>query len=504
MRTVTPLVTAVLVAACDTGGGSPDSGSGASGPSSPAFAAVQSEALGDPGTLTNAWADIDADGDMDLFVGFNGSPNRLYRNDDGVLVDVATAAGLADERSTRTSAWGDFDSDGDPDLLLGFAGGDEPVTKLYRNDKGSFVDVAADVGLQLAEGTTRQASWIDYDADGDLDLFLALRNLPNALYANENGAVRDVAPDVGLDDPRRTVGAAWFDYEQDGDLDVFVANMDGDPNGLFRNDRGTFTDVGAQAGVADGGRGLGNESLGTVRPCVVDFDNDGLLDVFVANYGPNALYRNEGDGRFRNVAPELGLDIDARYDACEFGDFDHDGRIDLFVNGTVTGGTQYRDYLFRNDADGFVDVTPPELLGLDADHGVQWLDFDQDGALDLSLTAVTDTGMHHVMLNLMGSELAGRSVQIRVVDADGRATKAGAEVRVYAAGTRTLLGTRMLDTGSGYDSQSVLPVHFGLGRDGAVDVEVVFPGGGSREVTQMKNVNPADHVGRPLTVVLTG
>jgi hypothetical protein len=496
------LLVSLVGAACDPGGTATNS---ATAVWSPEFTPVQADILGEPGTLTNAWADIDGDGDSDLFIGFNGSPNRLYRNDNGVLVDVASELGLAEERSTRTSAWGDFDSDGDPDLFLGYPrrrGDERPVTKLYRNDGSSFVEVAAAVGLQVAEGSTRQASWIDYDADGDLDLFLALRDLPNPLFENDGGTFRDVAAEVGLGDPRRTVGAVWFDYEQDGDLDLFVANMDGDPNGLFRNDGGIFTDVAAEAGVADGGRGLGDESLGTVRPCVTDYDNDGLFDIFLANYGPNALYHNEGDGTFRDVAPEFGLNIDARYDTCEFGDYDHDGRVDLYVNGTVTGGTQYRDYLFRNTSDGFQDVTPPELLGLDADHGAQWVDFDQDGALDLSLTGVTETGMHHVMRNLMGAELKARSIQVRVVDSRGHATKAGAEVRLYTAGTRTLLGTRILDTGSGYDSQSVLPVHFGLGGEGPVDIEVLFPGNGSRAVTRLTNVEPADHTGQSLTVML--
>ncbi len=503
MRWLT-LLLLIAAVACGADDGSAGSEASTPGVAEPQFEAVQPELLGAPGTLTNAWADVDGDGDVDLFVGFNGAPNRLYRNDGGVLVEVASEMGLADERSTRTSAWGDFDADGDPDLFVGFQGGEAPVTRLYRNDGGVFADAGFEVGLELAEGATRQAGWVDYDADGDLDLFLALRNLPNALYANEGGVFRDVAGAVGLDDPRRSVGAVWFDYQEDGDLDLLVANMNGDPNALYRNDGGRFTDVAAVAGVVDGGRGMADEELGTVRPCVVDFDNDGLLDVFMANYGPNALYRNEGGGRFRNVAPELGLDIDARYDACEFGDFDHDGRIDLFVNGTFTGGTQYRDYLFRNATDGFMDVTPAELLDLDTDHGVQWVDFDQDGALDLSLTGVSETGMHHVMRNLMTPELKARSIQVQVVDQEGHLTKAGAEVRVYAAGTRTLLGTRVLDTGSGYDSQSLRPVHFGLGGDGRVDIEVAFPGGGAREVTHVKEVDPAVHVGRPVTVMITG
>lgn len=473
-------------------------------PADPQFELSQPELLGAPGTLTNAWADFDSDGDPDLFVGFNGDPNRLYRNDDGTLADVAAEVGLEDARGTRTSAWGDFDSDGDPDLFLGFVPGEEAVTKLYRNDGGLFTDVAAEVGVQLSEGSTRQASWIDFDDDGDLDLFLALRNQPNALFLNEGGVFRDVAEAVGVADPRRSVGAVWLDMEEDGDLDLIVANMNGDANGFFRNESGVFSDVAAEAGLAEGGRGLGDEAHGTVRPCVVDFDNDGAFELFFANYGPNGLFKEQAGGGWQNVAPELGLAIDGRYDACEFGDFDHDGRIDLFVNGTVTGGTQYRDYLFRNTERGFVDLTPEELLILNADHGVQWVDFSGDGALDLSLTGATDSGMHHLLQNRTPHPPESASILVQVIDRQGSSTRAGAEVRVYRAGTRDILGTRILDTGSGYDTQSSLPVHFGLPDGGPVDIEVVFPGSGERPVTAVKNVDPTRQMGRPLTVILPG
>ncbi len=470
----------------------------------PDFAPVQQELFGTPGALTNAWADVDGDGDSDLFVGFNGTANRLYRNDAGTFTDVAEDVGLADARSTRTAAWGDFDGDGDPDLFLGFVPGDDPVSKLYRNDGGRFTDVAAQVGLQLSAGSTRQASWVDVDADGDLDLFLALRDLPNVLFLSQDGMFRNVADSVGLADPRRSVGAVWFDYQEDGDLDLLVANMDGDANGLFRNDGGIFTDVAREAGIADGGRGLGDPSHGTVRPCVVDFDDDGVFDLFFANYGPNGLFRNEGEGGWRNVAPELGLAVDGRYDACVSGDMDNDGRPDLFVNGTVTGGVQYRDYLFRNTPEGFVDVTPEELLSLDADHGAQWVDFDQDGALDLSLAGVTETGMHLLLRSLMPPERRGRSIQVLVLDPAGHATRAGAEVRVYAAGTRTLLGSGQVDTGSGYDTQSVLPVFVGLPGPGAVDIEVIYPGGAARVTTVVREVDPRSQGGRPVTVRVGG
>src|SRR5680860_890492 len=87
-------------------------------PADPDFVVTQPELLGAPGTLTNAWADFDSEGDPDLFVGFNGEANRLYRNDDGVMVEIAAQVGIAEARRTRTSAWGDYDSDGDPDLFL--------------------------------------------------------------------------------------------------------------------------------------------------------------------------------------------------------------------------------------------------------------------------------------------------------------------------------------------------------------------------------------------------
>jgi len=125
MRKVNLIAVALVVSACGPSDSAADAPQSAWDPS---FVPIQAELLGAPGTLTNAWADIDGNGDSDLFVGFNGSPNRLYRNDDGVLTDIAEAVGVADERSTRTSAWGDFDADGDPDLLLGFPGGDAPVT----------------------------------------------------------------------------------------------------------------------------------------------------------------------------------------------------------------------------------------------------------------------------------------------------------------------------------------------------------------------------------------
>ena len=351
----------------------------------PQFEAVQPELFKDGGALANAFADYDGDGDLDLFVGFSGTPNRLYRNDAGSFRDIAAELGVADARATRAAAWGDYDGDGDADLLVGFAPGNTSLLKLYRNDRNRFTDVASGVGLAVDSGAVRQPVWIDYDTDGDLDLFVAFRDRPNKLYRNVAGTFSDLAADIGLADPRKSVGAVWFDYDEDGDLDVYVANQDGDANGLFRNDAGKFTDVAEAAGAAWGGRAAGVATNGSVRPCVADVNNDGHLDLFLANYGPNGVLLNRGNGRFEDVSAAWGVAIDGRHDTCAFADFDHDGFIDVYVNGTVTGGQSYRDYLFRNTGTRFEDVTPANLQAFQASHGAQWADFDRDGDLDLAI-----------------------------------------------------------------------------------------------------------------------
>ena len=467
------------------------------------FALVDSATFAAGGALTDAWADFDLDGDPDRFVGFNGTPSRLYRNDlTAGFIDVAADVGLTVERAVRSTAWGDFDADGDPDLLLGFAG-DAPVTALYRNDGASgFVEMAEEVGLRVEEGTTRQVSWVDVDEDGDLDLFLAMRDRANRLFIQDStGLFVDRAEALGVADPRRTVGALWFDAGAGGRLDLLVGNMNGDPNALYLATDDGFTEALHLSGLRAGGRALDDEAEGTVRPCAVDHDADGSIDLFFANYGPNGLFVRGDDRSWDNVAPRVGLAVDSRFDTCTWGDFDHDGTIDLYVNGTVGGDTHYRDYLFRREGgEAYVDATPDNVLQLRSSHGATWVDFDLDGDLDLSLAGAADDGMHHLLRNLLRPEFSWHSLQVRVLDGSGRATRAGAEVRLFEAGTERLLGTRLVDTGSGYDAQSDLPVHFGLPGGQPVDVEVTTFVRGQRRTVTVTGIDPREYRGGVLNV----
>jgi FG-GAP-like repeat len=458
-----------------------------------AFEPMQPDVLSASGAFVNAFADYDSDDDLDLFVGLNGPANRLYRNDGGRFAEVAVDAGIADARPTRAVAWADVDADGDPDLLVGFAPGPstgESVLRLYRNTKGRFSDVTAATGLSVEGGAVRQPAFVDIDADGDLDLFVAFRDRANAFFRNDGGRFAEVAAQIGLADTRRSVGAVWFDFDEDGDLDLVVGEMDGDPNAMYRNDGGRFTDVAGETGIAWGGRAARDPANGTVRPCAGDVNNDGRIDLFFANYGRNGLFLNRGPGRFEDVSRTWGVDADARYDTCAFADFDNDGRLDLYVNGTVTGGVSYPDALLRNAGRSFAPATPQNLAALNADHGAQWADVDGDGDEDLALTGVGKDAMPLLFRNLLDVSSARRSIRVRVVDRRGRATLAGAEVRVYGAEGGHLIGTRLVDAGSGYNSQNDMAVQLAWTGDSRVNVEVIYPANGRRIKTLRRNHDP--------------
>jgi hypothetical protein len=418
-----------------------------------------------------------------------------------VLVSVGAAAGMpqAGSHELRGLSWGDYDGDGDIDLLGGSTPTDK-LTKVMRNDGGKFTDVAAEIGLTIPGRSARQTNWVDYDNDGDLDVYSADRAGDNKLFRNDGGKFTHVFVGVGPTDPRPTVGACWLDSDNDGDLDLFLANQSGAADALWRNDGASFTDVAKQAGVAGPPR---TKAEGGVGCAVGDYDNDGRLDIFVPNYGHNQLYRNNGDGTFTDVAPKVGLAVENHAVGSDWGDYDNDGDLDLSVISYVgdPGAQQPLNALFRNDAaKGFVNVLAKDSPLNRADHASQFVDFDNDGGIDLSITdGYGPVGGHFVFRNMLPDADKRRSLSVLVLDAKGHQTRFGAEVRLFDQ-TGKVLATRQVLTGGGYNSQRAVPVHFGLARLEPVRVEVTFMTRNGRRTVTQANVKPEDHYGRSLVV----
>ncbi|MFQ6114292.1 MAG: FG-GAP-like repeat-containing protein, partial [bacterium] len=231
-----------------------------------------------------AWADYDLDGDVDLFVSQDDTSGFLYRNDGTNFSEVSETLGLLHHPQIWSATWGDYDADGDPDLYVSGTGSNY----LYRNDGVVFIQVGQAKSVAgTSNESTRGCAWADYDNDGDLDLFVVgYDGWPNRLYRNDGGTFTDVASSVGVNYQGDGHGCAWADYDNDGDLDLYVTYYGG-PNQLFRNDGTFFTEVGALQGVADSSYSTG---------CAWgDFDQDGDLDLYVVNDlgQTNRLYRND-------------------------------------------------------------------------------------------------------------------------------------------------------------------------------------------------------------------
>ena len=316
-----------------------------------------------------AFFDYDRDGDVDLYVA-NGSSfagfaagehpvNQLYRNDGGRFADVTTVAGVGDTSWSMGCAAADYDNDGHTDLYITNFG----RNTLYRNlGTGRFADVTTEAGVgDMGWGTG--ASFGDYDRDGDVDLYVAnyvdfsrdyespipclwknvkvycgpvgLLPAADVFYRNNgDGTFSEWTKQAGLQGEKFYGMSALFgDYDNDGWLDLIVAD-DSTPNLLFRNLRdGRFAEEALMAGVAYSGEGVAQGCMGAAWG---DYDNDGLFDLFVTNFADeyNALYRNEGGGFFADVSFVAGIGA-APAELVSWGtgffDYDNDGDRDLFV-----------------------------------------------------------------------------------------------------------------------------------------------------------------------------
>ncbi len=308
----------------------------------------------------NCWADYDNDGDLDAFVA--GNPSRLYENEGQGTFTRKTNLDIFGINDLRgwACAWADYDNDRFVDLLIthpsGFVGNPLLTNFLFRNrGDGTFERITS---TPITDGLAPYTvgSWSDYDLDGDQDLFIGAGPASNSpgpdfLYHNElaetgSATFRRITTEPLATKNRDGQVFNWIDIDNDGDLDVFITNWGGGLGGglqdeLYRNDDGTFTRLIGQQLVT-----LNAVSLASVW---ADFDNDGDLDVFIADGSsnqPNRLYLNNGDGTFtRDTTGPLISDRATSWGAAA-ADYDDDGDLDLYV--ANTGGST-RNFFYRND-----------------------------------------------------------------------------------------------------------------------------------------------------------
>ncbi|MFQ6104430.1 MAG: FG-GAP-like repeat-containing protein [Candidatus Glassbacteria bacterium] len=417
-----------------------------------------------------AWGDYDNDDLSDLFVTNYGGENRLYHNEGGgVFTEVGASAGVNDSRTCFGASWGDYDNDGFLDLYVGVR---YDYNILYRNEgDGTFSDVTFETGAGGHEaGYTQGVAWCDYDNDGNLDLYVVNRFLENNLYRNQgDGTFTDVAESTGVAAGGTCVSALWADYDRDGFTDLLVTRTGSSRCLLFHNQGdGSFAEVGEASGVTDEADWNGADWG--------DYDNDGDMDLYVTcSSCRDALYRNEEDGSFTNVSEEAGITIRASTESPDFADFDNDGYLDIHVS----SGT--RNLLYLNMGDGtFIEVSDIAELGdVSPAEGSAASDVDVDGLMDV-YTANTQF-IPNVLFRNMNS--GNNHITIRLKGTSSNRASIGAEAVLFA-GNLSLL--RQVQASSGLFSQESLPVEFGLGSETVADsIVIVWPSGKSRRLVNV-------------------
>ena len=469
--------------------------------------------------------DFDGDGYLDVVVSSWGSrdPLRYFRHS-GVTAEGELAY---EERSAEAGFDGlvgglnlvqaDYDNDGDVDLLVlrgawMWRHGRVPNSLLRNDGDGRFVDVTEDVGL-LSFHPTQTAAWADYDNDGWLDLFVGNESVPKDPYPSQlfrnlgrdaEGRVRfeDVATEAKVKADAYVKGVAWGDYDNDGWPDLYLSRM-WSRNQLFRNlgpdadGRVRFQEVAAAAGV--------EEPIDSFAVCFFDYDNDGWLDLFVAEYATNfvdaratdvvasilgrpfkgavsRLYRNLGDGRFVDMAPKAGLDRPMLTMGANFGDLDNDGWLDLYLG---TGAPDYRalipNRMFRNAAgQGFRDVTASGGFGhLQKGHGIAFGDLDNDGDQDIYAVmggAFSGDTYRNALFANPGHDRPW--VTLRLEGTTANRSALGARLRLTLETPEGPRQTYSTVSSGGSFGASSLRRELGLGGATAIrELEITWPGG---------------------------
>ncbi len=458
--------------------------------------------------------DFDGDGLLDILVSTSdpsGGMHFFHNDGQGGFEKRVEEAGLSGLTGGLNMIHADYDNDGDPDVLVLRGGwwsvlGRHPNSLLRNDGSGRFTDVTFDAGLGDVHYPTQTAAWADYDNDGDLDLYVGNESgrsldAPCQLFRNEgDGTFVDVAAAAGVENLRYAKAVVWGDYDNDGFPDIYVSNI-GDENRLYRNNGdGTFVDVAPAAGVTG--------PIVSFPAWFWDYDNDGALDLFVAAYGgvefsdtadvvasylglPTKaekmhLYRGDGRGGFREVAVQQRLSRITFPMGANFGDFDSDGYLDLYLG---TGYTNYEalmpNLLYRNRrGGGFVDVsTSAGMAHLQKGHGVAFADLDNDGDQDVfeqmggaypgdafgnALYENPGFGHHWIKVKLVGREsnraAIGARIRIDIVED-------GAQRSIF----------RTVGSGGSFGASPFLQ-EIGLGRAERIErLEVHWPASGTTQ-----------------------
>ena len=405
--------------------------------------------VGDEGFgMAGSAADYDRDGDLDLYV-LNYGPNVFYRNNgDGTFTDVTAEAGLSDPLWSVSAPWLDYDGDGDLDLY---------VANYLEYDEGAFRDFYAAQGYPGP---------------------LAYKGQPDHLYRNNgDGTFTDVTTEAGLLDPDgRAMSAIAVDLDQDGDQDIYVAN-DAMPSAYWVNDgRGSFTDQALIQGVAFGEGGQGASSMG---PTVGDIDRNGLLDIWIPDMAYGCLLEQREEGLFSDVTAEANLAvICGQYTGWGSGlvDFDNDGYLDVYVaNGNAHHLYTEEDVLAHNDRTGhFLDVAKDAgdyFQTKSVGRGAAFADYDNDGDIDV---LVANLGASPRLLR-NDTKNANHWLTVVPLLPNGETVAVGATVTVTVGPIHSIHPVHGV---FGYLSASDPRPHFGLGAaDRADRVEIRWPDG---------------------------
>ncbi len=458
---------------------------------------------------------------VDLAAKHQKTKSALYHNNgDGTFTDVTDRAGIGDVGFGMGVAVGDYNNDGFDDLYVTCLGRNH----LFKNNgNGTFTDVTNKAGVGDPRWSTG-AAFLDYDNDGKLDLFVSNyvdfdldhlpefgkgrtcqfkgvpvqcgpRGLPGAgdsLYHNNgDGTFTDVSKKAGVSDPNGYygLGVICSDFDEDGYVDIFVAN-DSTPNFLYHNNGdGTFKEIGFTSGTAVNESGSEQGCMGVT---LGDYDHDGKLDLFITNFEDeyNILYHNDGRNAFTDVSYSAKVaEVSLPYVGwgTKFFDYDNDGWVDLFVaNGHAYPQRDHyrqRELLHHNDRDGtFSEVANQmgsPLMQERVGRGVAFGDIDNDGDVDIVVNDLD--GSPQLLRNDGGN--SNNSVLIKTIGVNSNRDGIGARVKVVSGDLTQIDEVR---SGGSYISQNDLRLHFGLEKRTNVDlIEVRWPSGVIDKITNV-------------------